>query len=111
MIGDTYPRFRAGVVHASPVFLDRDASINKLGKIIKKAKEQGADIVVFPESFVPAFPHCCIVYPPIDQHDFYKRVFDNSVLIQRRRRNSAAPVAAPIPLTALSGVGKTGIPI
>ena len=81
MIGDTYPKFRAGVVHASPVFLDREATIDKLGKIANKAKEQGADIVIFPESFVPAFPLWCIVYAPIDQHDFYRRLFDNSVLI------------------------------
>jgi hypothetical protein len=39
MIGDTYPKFRAGVVHASPVFLDREATIDKLGKIANKAKE------------------------------------------------------------------------
>ncbi len=81
MAGDTYPKFRAGVVHASPVFLDREATIDKVGNLVKKAKEEGADIVVFPESFVPAFPVWCILYAPLDQHDFYRQLFDHSVLI------------------------------
>ncbi|MBP1718940.1 MAG: Nitrilase [Deltaproteobacteria bacterium] len=93
MKGDTYPRFRAGVVHASPVFLDRDATIDKLGKIVEKAKEQGADIVVFPESFVPAFPLWCIVYAPLDQHDFYRRLFDHSILIPGPAFSKLAEIA------------------
>lgn len=81
MAGDTYPKFRAAVVHAAPVFLDREATIDKIGKLVRRAKEQGADIVVFPESFVPAFPVWCILLAPIDQHDFYRTLFDHSVLI------------------------------
>jgi nitrilase/aliphatic nitrilase len=81
MPGDTYPKFRAAVVQAAPVYLDRDATIDKLDKMVKDAKDQGADIVIFPESFVPAFPLWSIIYAPIDQHSFYKRLFDNSILI------------------------------
>ena len=60
MAGDSYPKFRAAAVQAAPVFLDRDATIDKLDRMVKDAKEQGADLVVFPESFVPAFPLWCI---------------------------------------------------
>jgi nitrilase/aliphatic nitrilase len=68
MAGDSYPKFRAAAVQAAPVFLDRDATIDKLDRMVKDAKEQGADLVVFPESFVPAYPLWCIIYAPIDQH-------------------------------------------
>lgn len=93
MAGDTYPRFRAAVVHASPVFLDREATIDKVGDLVRKAKEQGGDIVVFPESYVPAFPVWCIVYAPIDQHDFYRRLFDHSVLIPGPAFSKLADIA------------------
>ena len=81
MPGDQYPKLRVASVQASPVFLDRDATIEKLEKLVGEAKENGADLVVFPESFVPAYPVWCLIYPPIDQHPFFKRLFENSVLI------------------------------
>jgi nitrilase len=81
MPGDTYPKFKAASVQAAPVFLDRDATIEKLEKFVKEAKMSGADIVVFPESFIPTYPLWCIVHAPIDQHELYKRLFENAVLI------------------------------
>ncbi len=79
--GDVYPKFRAVAVQAAPVFLDRDATINKLDELVGKAKEKGADIVVFGEAFIPAFPVWNMVYAPVDQHEFFRRLFENSVEI------------------------------
>lgn len=46
----------AATVQASPVFLDKDKTIKKVCKIIKEAKKNGADLVVFPEAFIPTYP-------------------------------------------------------
>jgi nitrilase len=81
MSGDTYPKFRAVAVQASSVFLDRDATIEKLEELVKKASKRGADLVVLPESFIPGFPVWNIVHAPIDQHHFYRRLFDNAITI------------------------------
>jgi len=81
MPGDQYPKLRVAAVQAAPVYLDRDATIDKLEKLVEDAKSNGADLVVFPESFIPAYPVWCLIYPPIDQHFFFKRLFENSVLI------------------------------
>ena len=37
MPGDIYPKFRAAAVQAAPVFLDRDATIDKLDTLVQKA--------------------------------------------------------------------------
>jgi hypothetical protein len=37
MPGDVYPKFRAAAVQAAPVFLDRDATIDKLDTLVQKA--------------------------------------------------------------------------
>ena len=43
-------------VQAAPVFLDKAATLDKARTLIKEAADQGASLVVFPESFVPAYP-------------------------------------------------------
>jgi nitrilase len=43
-------------VQAAPVFLDKAATLDKARTLIKEAAELGAGLVVFPESFVPAYP-------------------------------------------------------
>ena len=59
-IGDTLPKLRAAAVQAAPVFLNRDATVQKVARLTKEAKDNGADLVVFPESFIPTFPLWCL---------------------------------------------------
>ncbi len=39
-----------------PVVLDREATVERLAERTREAAEAGADLVVFPEAFVPAYP-------------------------------------------------------
>ena len=43
-------------VQAEPVVLDRAATIEKLGRLTAEAAARGASLVVFPETFVAAYP-------------------------------------------------------
>jgi len=47
---------RVACVQAEPVIFDRDATIEKLATLAKDAAAASAELVVFPESFVPAYP-------------------------------------------------------
>ena len=47
---------RVACVQAEPVILDREATIDKLAALTAEAKAAGASLVVFPETFVPAYP-------------------------------------------------------
>lgn len=44
------------IVQEPPVFLDRDKTIEKAVSCVKKAAEQGAELVVFSEAFIPGYP-------------------------------------------------------
>jgi len=47
---------RAACVQVEPVILDRAATLDKIAVITAEAKSQGAQLVVFPETFIPAYP-------------------------------------------------------
>src|SRR5262245_35838400 len=47
---------KIAAVQASPVFLDRDATVDRACERIAEAGAGGAKLVVFPESFVPGYP-------------------------------------------------------
>jgi len=49
-------KYTAAAVQASPVFLNKDKTINKVIKLIAEASKNGADLVVFPEAFIPTYP-------------------------------------------------------
>ena len=66
-------------VQAAPVFLDRDATIEKVGVLAKEAAANGAALVVFPEAFVPSYPDWVWRTPPWRDHDWYARFADESV--------------------------------
>jgi nitrilase len=47
---------RVACVQAEPVIFDRAATIEKLAALTKDAAAAGAQLVVFPETFIPAYP-------------------------------------------------------
>ena len=48
--------FIAAVVQDCSVVFDLDSTIDKVDKITKDAKEKNADLIVFPEAFISAYP-------------------------------------------------------
>ena len=48
--------FIAAVVQDSPVVFDLDSTIDKVEMLTKRAKEKNAELVIFPEAFVSAYP-------------------------------------------------------
>ncbi len=55
-MGDQFPRVRAAVVQAAPVLMDREATVERVGRLIGEAAGRGARLVLFPEAFIPAYP-------------------------------------------------------
>jgi len=50
------PLVNVAVVQAAPVLFDRGATVEKTCGLIEEAGAQGAQLVLFPEAFIPAYP-------------------------------------------------------
>jgi predicted amidohydrolase len=78
-MGDIFPKFKAAAVQAAPVFLDREASIEKACSLIKTAGENGADLIVLPEVFIPGGPYWAWHLNLREGMKFSAELFHNSV--------------------------------
>jgi nitrilase len=76
-----YPKFRAACAHVAPVYLDTVATIRKACDIIAEAARAGANLVIFPEGFVPGFPVWTALSAPIYNHDYFKRFAASAIRI------------------------------
>lgn len=47
---------KVAVVQAAPVLFDREATVAKTIELIRKTAANGAEFVLFPEAFIPAYP-------------------------------------------------------
>lgn len=48
---------KVALVQAAPVMFNKDATIDKVVQEILEAGKQGANLIVFPESFIPCYPY------------------------------------------------------
>ena len=79
--GDTQPLVRVAAVQAAPVFLNRAATITKATGLMRQAASHGAQLVVFPESFVPCYPVWLWGGRANVESDAFARLYANAVAV------------------------------
>ena len=77
----TLPIVKVAAVHAAPVYMNAAATVAKAISFIDEAARHGAELVVFPESFIPGFPVWAALWAPICNHDWFRLMVSNSILI------------------------------
>jgi nitrilase len=55
-MGDTFPHVKVAVIQAAPVLFEREASLEKACRLVADAAAQGAQLMLLPEAFIPAYP-------------------------------------------------------
>ncbi len=82
-MGQRVNPLRVAAVQDAPVFLDRDATLDKTLTLVERAAGTGAQLVVFPEAFIAGYPDWVWRTTPVDEHAsaLYARLFDNAVVV------------------------------
>lgn len=77
---------RIAVVQAAPVLFDKAACVDKAVRLIREAGERGAELIVFPELFIPGYPYGMTYGFTVGSRTAggradWKGYYDNSILI------------------------------
>lgn len=72
---------RVAACHASPIFLSARQTTDKAISLIHQAVEHKANLVIFPETYIPAFPIWSALRAPTENHDLFKRMAQESVYV------------------------------
>jgi nitrilase len=78
--------FTAAVVQAGSIAFDTSATITKLADLTSEARNDGAELVVFPEAFVGGYPKghhfgAVVGERTEEGRDWYRRYFDGAITI------------------------------
>jgi nitrilase len=72
---------KVAAIQATPVFLDRAATIDKTAELLAKAAAEGASLAVLPEGFIPGYPDWVWRTTPWDDHHWFSRWQDQAVVV------------------------------
>lgn len=72
------------LIQDSPVFFDKDKTLDKIETLVKKYAKQGCELIVFPESFVPGYPRGfsfgAVIGSRTDEgRNLYNEYYNNSI--------------------------------
>lgn len=86
---------RAALVQASPIMFDKRATTEKVIRQIHEAGQNGAELIVFPESIIPCYPYGLTFGFTVGSRNNtgrqdWKKYYDNAVLVP----NDTAGIAA-----------------
>ncbi|KAI0378625.1 carbon-nitrogen hydrolase [Hypomontagnella monticulosa] len=84
---------RIAACHAAPVFLSAKATTAKAISLIQEAAGNKANLVVFPESYIPAFPIWSALRAPTENHELFKRMAVESVFVDGDEMNAVRATA------------------
>jgi nitrilase len=97
----------AAAVQAAPVFLDREATVDKACRLIEEAAAGGAGLVVFPETFVPTYPDWVWRSTPWGAAgSWFGRLLDQSVVVPSATTEAIGAAAAKARVYVSIGVNE-----
>ena len=79
MSDTTQSRITVAAIHAAPVFMNLNKTVEKAVGLIEEAGRQGARVIVFPEAFMPGFPYWVNLSSVLLQGKPFVQLWENSV--------------------------------
>jgi nitrilase len=116
MARSTEKPFTVASAQIAPVFMDRARTVDKACETIGTAAKKGAKIIVFPETFIPAYPDWIWVLPAYQEpmwRELHGELLDQSVTIPspatdklcKAAKSAGAYVVIGINERSLDGIG------
>ncbi|MFB2552454.1 Nit6803 family nitrilase [Ensifer soli] len=97
---------RAAAVQIAPDLTSREKTLAKVLDAIAEAAGKGADLVVFPETFVPWYPYFSFVLPPVLSGREHIRLYEEAVTVPSAATDAVAAVARAKSIVVVLGVNE-----
>lgn len=97
---------KAAAVQIAPDLTSRDKTLDRVLDAIDEAAGNGADLIVFPETFVPFYPYFSFVLPPCQQGKAHLHLYDQAVTVPSQDTRLVAQRCAHHGVVVVLGVNE-----
>lgn len=97
---------RAAAVQISPVLFSREGTTEKVLLAITQAAKAGAQLVVFPETFIPYYPYFSFVTPPVLMGKEHMRLYEEAVEVPSPVTDAVSQAARAHNIVVVLGVNE-----
>ncbi|MBF9031074.1 Nit6803 family nitriliase [Rhodobacterales bacterium HKCCE3408] len=97
---------KAAAVQIAPDLTSRAKTMEKVLDAIDEAAGNGAELVVFPETFVPYYPYFSFVLPPVKQGKPHLKLYEEAVTVPSDETRKVAERAAHHGVVVVLGVNE-----
>jgi len=97
---------RAAACHVSPIFLSATKTTEKAITLTHRAHANSANLVVFPETYISAFPIWSALRAPTETHDLFKRMVAESIHIDGPEIDSLRTTAQKLGIMISIGISE-----
>lgn len=97
---------KAAAVQISPVLGEAEGTLHKVCEAIDQAARQGAQIVVFPETFVPYYPYFSFIRPPVASGPEHMKLYEHAVVVPGPVTDAVAQQARAHGIVVVLGVNE-----
>lgn len=102
---------KVAVVQAAPVLFDKEKTLEKTIELIEEAGTKDVDLIVFPESFIPAYPRgfsygYIVGSRTMEGREDWKVYYDNSIVVPSEDTNRIGEAAKRVGAYVVVGVSE-----
>ncbi|MDO1583434.1 Nit6803 family nitrilase [Rhizobium oryzicola] len=97
---------RAAAVQIAPDLTSRAGTVERVLNAIAESAEKGAELIVFPETFVPWYPYFSFVLPPVQQGPEHLRLYEEAVIVPSAETRAVAEAARKRNVVIVLGVNE-----
>jgi nitrilase len=97
---------RAAAVQISPVLHSLSGTLEKVLRAIEEAAKEGAELVVFPETFLPYYPYFSFVLPPVLMGKEHMRLYEEAVEVPGPVTDAVSGAASRHQMVVVLGVNE-----
>lgn len=97
---------RAAAVQLSPVLFSREGTTEKVLQAIADAAKAGAQLIVFPETFIPYYPYFSFIQPPALMGKEHMRLYEEAVEVPGPVTDAVSRAARSYNMVVVLGVNE-----